>query len=91
MGLLSKSRKLDQLVGRVDCLLTRLPIDDSPEIIALRDKVDHTIMATWTAVTREQVSRSAPAENFQPLLIGAALLAGIAAGYVYTTSGRRRE
>jgi hypothetical protein len=75
----------------VECLLTRLPDDDSPEIIALRDKVDHTIMETWIGVTREQASHSAGAENSRPFMIGAALLVGIAAGCVYATSGRRRE
>jgi hypothetical protein len=91
VGPLSKSRKLDQLVGRVECLLTHLPNDDTPELIALRNKVDHTIMETWIGVTREQASRSARAENARPLMIGTALLVGIAAGYAYAARGRRRE
>jgi hypothetical protein len=88
---LSKSRKLDQLVGRVERLLTRLPNDDTPVIVALRDKVDHTIMETWIGVTREQSLRSAPAENFRPFMVGAAFLVGMAAGYAFAVSGRRRE
>jgi hypothetical protein len=90
MDPLNKSRRLDQLVTRLECLLARLPNDQTPEIVALRDKVDHTIQETWIAVTRERASLNASARESAPFIVGTAILVGITAGYLaFASIGRR--
>lgn len=50
---MNKARKLDELVTSVEDLLAKLPKDATPQICALRDKVDAGIEQTWNAVERE--------------------------------------
>jgi hypothetical protein len=44
------SEKLDELVGKVEELLTQLPANFSPEVDALRDRVDTGIFDAWTSI-----------------------------------------
>ncbi len=53
MPAMTRSKKLDELVGSVEDLLARLPENLTPEIAALRDKVDAGIFEAWTAIARE--------------------------------------
>ena len=53
MPLMTKSKKLDELVSSVEDLLARLPDDLSPELATLRDKVDAGIFEAWTAIAAE--------------------------------------
>lgn len=50
---MTRSKKLDELVGSVEKLLARLPDNLTPELAELRDKVDAGIFEAWTAVARE--------------------------------------
>ncbi len=56
---MNKTRKLDQLVSRVDGLLARLPDETGAEIDSLRAHIDSTIFETWTVVEREQAEAKA--------------------------------
>jgi hypothetical protein len=62
---MTRSKKLDQLVSSVEDLLAQLPDGLTPEVAALRDKVDAGIFEAWTSVagedrdTRGQMARSA--------------------------------
>jgi hypothetical protein len=82
----NKSSELDCLVGRVDELLARLPEEQSPEMDALRDKVDRTILAAWLALGTESARAAARMQHHRGIVkvaaatIAAAMLAGIAAG-----------
>jgi hypothetical protein len=82
----NKSSELDRLVGRVDELLARLPEDQIPELDALRDKVDRTILATWLALGNEPARGMARIRHHRRIVtiaaatIAAAMLVGIAAG-----------
>ncbi|HEV7614284.1 MAG TPA: hypothetical protein VGO37_20580 [Steroidobacteraceae bacterium] len=60
---MNKSEKLDELVTEVEELLARLPDSSDPEIAALRERVDNTILDTWTAVTRDRAEAAASAED----------------------------
>jgi ElaB/YqjD/DUF883 family membrane-anchored ribosome-binding protein len=79
---MDKSKRLDELVGRVEELLARLPDGPTPDLAALRDKVDDEIMAAWTAISREAarrrelINRSARGPW---TIAGAALLVGLCA------------
>lgn len=53
MTAMTRSKKLDELVGSVEDLLARLPNDVTPEIADLRDKVDAGIFEAWTSIARE--------------------------------------
>jgi len=44
------SEKLDELVSKVEGLLTQLPANFSPEVDALRDRVDTGIFDAWTSI-----------------------------------------
>jgi hypothetical protein len=46
--------KLDELVGNVDALLARLPVESDPEVDALRDRVDTGIFEAWTSIGHER-------------------------------------
>jgi ElaB/YqjD/DUF883 family membrane-anchored ribosome-binding protein len=54
---MDKSKRLDELVGRVEELLAQLPDGANADLAALRDRVDEEIMAAWTAVSREAARR----------------------------------
>ncbi len=45
--------KLDELVSSVEDLLAQLPDNLTPELAALRDKVDAAIFEAWTAVAAD--------------------------------------
>ena len=47
---MNASKKLDELVGEVEELLTQLPANLSPEVDALRDRVDTGIFDAWTSI-----------------------------------------
>jgi hypothetical protein len=46
--------KLDELVGSVDALLARLPVNANPEVDALRDRVDTGIFEAWTSIGHDR-------------------------------------
>jgi hypothetical protein len=80
MPCMTRSKKLDELVSSVEDLLSRLPDNLTPELAALRDKVDVAIFEAWTAVAgegREKLNRSSrrSAGRFW-MIAGVALLAG---------------
>jgi hypothetical protein len=58
MAAMTRSKRLDELVGSVEDLLARLPIDLTPELAELRDRVDAGIFEAWTSVAREDQARS---------------------------------
>jgi ElaB/YqjD/DUF883 family membrane-anchored ribosome-binding protein len=60
---MNKSMQLDELVTEVEELLARLPDSSDPGIAALRERVDNTILDTWTAVTRDKAEAAASAEE----------------------------
>ncbi len=60
---MTKSEKLDQLVGRVEAIFARLRDEPDPRIAALRDKVDDVIVETWTAVAGEPLEAAMSAEK----------------------------
>jgi hypothetical protein len=75
---MNKSKRLDELVGGVEDLLARLPEGLSPEILALRERVDAEIMDAWTTVARERaqsLKRLSRAANQPWVIAGLALLA----------------
>jgi hypothetical protein len=84
---MTKSKKLDALVGSVEDLLARLPDDLTPELAALRDKVDAGIFDAWTAVAQEgwdsqaRVKRLAAARLWST--VGAAVFAAAASLIAY--------
>lgn len=55
MTTLDKTQKLDELVGSVEELLTRLPDSLGPTLTALRDRVDDGIFDAWTAISNERI------------------------------------
>jgi hypothetical protein len=80
MSSMTRSKKLDELVGTVEDLLLRLPDDLTPEVAELRDRVDTAIFEAWTSIAgegREMVNRASrrSAERFW-ISVGLALLAG---------------
>ena len=51
---MNKAKRLDELVGGIEALLGRLPLGLTPEIAALRDRVDAEIFDAWTTISRER-------------------------------------
>jgi hypothetical protein len=80
MASMTKSKKLDELVGTVEDLLARLPADLTPEVAELRDKVDAGIFEAWTSIAaegRDKLNRaSRPSAARFWIIVGSALLAG---------------
>jgi hypothetical protein len=87
MRLMTRSKKLDELVSSVEDLLARLPDDLSPELATLRDKVDAGIFGAWTAIAAEgrdtlrRASRRSPGRLW--VTVGLALLAGTSSLLAY--------
>jgi hypothetical protein len=80
VALMTRSKKLDELVGSVEDLLARLPADLTPEVAELRDKVDAGIFEAWTSIAaegRDKLNRASrrSAVRFW-IIVGSALLAG---------------
>lgn len=76
---MNKSRELDRLVAEVDQLLARLPEDQTFETDALREKVDHAILAAWLALGSEDAHATARMHQQRRIaVIAAAVLIGIA-------------
>lgn len=76
---MTRSQKLDELVGCVEDLLARLPERLTPEIAALRDKVDAGIFDAWTSIAREGTDsryRTPRSDAGLWTTVGWALLAG---------------
>jgi hypothetical protein len=77
---MTKSKKLDELVSKVEDLLARLPDDPTAEVAHLREKVDADIFAAWSTIAQEgrnalsRRSRHSSARLWTP--VGLALLAG---------------
>jgi type VI protein secretion system component VasF len=69
----TKNEKLDELVGSVEELLSRLPEGLNPQISALRDKVDDGIFDAWTAISAERLRASRAWKRAAPLTMGAAV------------------
>jgi hypothetical protein len=84
---MTRSQKLDELVGCVEDLLTRLPEDLSPELSELRDKVDAGIFEAWTSIAGEGRDRLNRASRRSAdrlwITIGLALLAGMSSLLAY--------
>jgi hypothetical protein len=77
----NKSRELDRLVGRLDELLACFPEQQNPELDALRDKVDRTILVTWQALGNEHARSTARLRHQGRIAMTlAAMFVGIAAG-----------
>jgi ElaB/YqjD/DUF883 family membrane-anchored ribosome-binding protein len=83
---MNKAKKLDELVACVEELLNQLPQDATPQIAALRDRVDVCIEQSWNAVAREAAEpRSRTRRAFDsarrfgrhPYAITVVLLAGL--------------
>ena len=84
-----RSQKLDELVGSVEDLLARLPDNLTPEISALRDKVDAGIFEAWTSIAREVTGTRNAASHPDTGLwttVGLALLAGTTGVLAYQIS-----
>jgi hypothetical protein len=80
MALMTRSKKLDELVSSVEDLLSQLPNELTPELAQLRDTVDVAIFEAWTSVAaegRDSVNRAArhSAARFW-VIVGLARLAG---------------
>jgi hypothetical protein len=78
--LMTRSKKLDELVSSVEDLLARLPDNLTPELAELRDRVDSAIFEAWTRVAsegRETLNRASrrSADRFW-IIAGVTLLAG---------------
>jgi ElaB/YqjD/DUF883 family membrane-anchored ribosome-binding protein len=95
----NKTKKLDELVERVDALLTQFP-DDAPGIVALREDLDKAILESWTAVARERAqARAAMDELAQSMsdvvranrwmILGAVAAVAAAAGFIAARARRR--
>jgi hypothetical protein len=69
----NKAKKLDELVGSVEDLLARLPAKLSPEIAALRDKVDDGIFEAWTSVSNQRIKAQRSARRAVPSVTPALL------------------
>jgi hypothetical protein len=82
---MTRSQKLDELVGCVEDLLARLPENLTPEIAALRDKVDVGIFDAWTTIAREAADARCRTSRSDAGLwtTGWALLAGATGLLVY--------
>jgi hypothetical protein len=80
MAWMTRSKKLDELVGSVEVLLARLPDNLTPEVAELRDKVDAAIFEAWTSIAgegRETLNRESRRSAVRFWMIaGLALLAG---------------
>jgi outer membrane murein-binding lipoprotein Lpp len=77
---MTRSKKLDELVSSVEDLLARLPDNLTPEVAALRDKVDAAIFEAWTTIAaegRDALNRASrrSAVRFW-MIVGLSLLAG---------------
>jgi outer membrane murein-binding lipoprotein Lpp len=87
MLVVTRSKKLDELVSSVEDLLSRLPDNLTPEVAELRDKVDAAIFEAWTAIAaegRDTLNRAArrSAVRFW-VIVGLALLAGTSSLVAY--------
>ena len=82
MPLMTRSKKLDELVSSVEDLLARLPDHLDPEVAGLRDKVDADIFEAWTAIAgegRDTLNRmSRRSTELFWITVGLTLLAGTA-------------
>jgi outer membrane murein-binding lipoprotein Lpp len=87
MALVTRSKKLDELVSSVEDLLSRLPDNLTPEVAALRDKVDAAIFEAWTAIAaegRDALNRASRRSAVRFWVIaGLALLAGTSSLVAY--------
>jgi hypothetical protein len=87
MASMTRSKKLDQLVSSVEDLLARLPDDLTPELAALRDRVDAGIFEAWTSLAGEERDRlnraSRRSANRVWITVGLAFLAGTASLFAY--------
>ena len=83
---MTRSQKLDELVSCVEDLLARLPENLTPEIAALRDKVDVGIFDAWTSIAREGADarcRRSRSDAGLWATVGWALLTGTTSLVVY--------
>jgi hypothetical protein len=84
---MTRSKKLDELVGSVEDLLAQLPDDLAPEVAELRDKVDAGIFEAWTSIAREVSAARTRAESRSSTRLwssaGLALLAGLTGFLAY--------
>jgi hypothetical protein len=80
MQAMTKSKKLDELVGSVEDLLARLPANLTSEVADLRDKVDAGIFEAWSAIAQEGRNalgrRSRRSAAQLSTIVGLAFLAG---------------
>jgi hypothetical protein len=77
----NKSQELDRLVARVEELLARLPQEPSPEISALRTKVDGAILSAWLDLGSETLDGVERLRHHRrSVAIAAVIFVGIAAG-----------
>jgi hypothetical protein len=87
---MTRSKKLDQLVSSVEDLLARLPDDLTPELAALRDKVDAGIFEAWSSLAgeeRDALNRAShPSADRFWITVGLAILAGTASLFAYQIS-----
>lgn len=75
---MNKTKRLDELVGGIEGLLARLPDSMTPEIVALRERVDAEIFNAWTTISRERAQRLKllnRATSRPVVIVGLALLA----------------
>jgi hypothetical protein len=84
---MTRSKKLDKLVSSVEDLLARLPNNLTPELAALRDKVDSGIFEAWSSLAgeeRDALNRASrhSADRFW-ITVGLTLLAGTASLFAY--------
>jgi hypothetical protein len=53
MTFMTRAKRLDELVSSVEDLLGQLPENLTPDIAALRDRVDAGIFEAWTSIAGE--------------------------------------
>ncbi|HEY0748977.1 MAG TPA: hypothetical protein VGD63_19895 [Steroidobacteraceae bacterium] len=95
---MNKTKKLDELVERVDAVLTQFP-DNAPGMVALREELDKAILETWTAVARERAEARAAMDELQSMsdvvranrwmILGAVAAVAAAAGFIAARARRR--
>jgi hypothetical protein len=74
---MNKAKRLDELVGGIEDLLARLPDSSTPEIVALRERVDAGIFDAWTMISRERalnLKRLKHSARPSRVIVGLALL-----------------
>lgn len=67
----NKAKKLDELVGSVEELLSRLPEELNPQVAALRDKVDDGIFDAWKAISNERLEAARANSRAAPVTLSA--------------------